>query len=61
MCLRLRLCPKASLYVEEKGSNDDTCTGVYLECSDRDGITMVWILLTSSFTFSLLCASITGP
>lgn len=54
VCLRLRLCPKASLYTEEKGSRDDTCTGIYLECSDRDGITVVWILLTSSFTFSVM-------
>lgn len=72
MCLRLRLCPKASVYTleyrgrggkaqKEKGSDDDKCRGIYLEWSSCDGIAMVQILLTSIFTLSVASANITSP
>lgn len=68
MCLRLRLCPKASVYTEgegrqkkEKGRDDDKCRGIYLEWSSRDGISAVPIPLTSIFTFAVASASIMSP
>lgn len=71
VCLRLRLCPKASVYTldyrgteggkktqKEKRSDDGNCRRIYLESLRCDGITMVQILLTFILTSSVASANI---